>query len=90
MVDVGLKVTTFDPPQISALDPPGRAAVQLVGGVVTPSTLILDGAKLGGLHQSPLVRVGGQPVEITGSHGETPFTQLTVTLPASVDAGPGG
>jgi hypothetical protein len=87
VTSVGLEVTTFDPPQISALRPPGGPLSQLVGGVVTPNTLILDGAKLGGLHQSPLVRVGGQPVEITGSSA-APFTQLTVTLPASLDAGP--
>lgn len=87
VTSVGLEVTTFDPPQITALRPPGGALARLVGGVVTPNTLILDGPKFGGLRQTPLVRVGGQPVEVTGSPA-APFTQLTVTLPASLDAGP--
>lgn len=87
VTSVGLEVTTLDPPLITALRPPGGALARLVGGVVTPNTLILDGARLGGLRQIPLVRVGGQPVEIIGSPAE-PFTQLTVTLPAGLDAGP--
>lgn len=85
--ETNLTIFTLDPPRVDALSPASGALARLVGGAVTANTLTMTGSSLGRPDTQPIVRIGGNVVELA-SPAIAPFTSLTVTLPADLDAGP--
>ncbi len=85
--ETNLTVFTLDPPRLTGLNPASGALARVAAGVVTANTLTITGSGLGRLDVQPIVRIGGNVVDLA-SPAAAPFTSLTVTLPTSLDAGP--
>lgn len=82
-----VRLTQFGRPQLTSLTPTAVALARLVSGTVTASQLTVSGAGLGALGPDPVVLVGGRPAMLQAPI-TAPFTSLSVTLPADLDAGP--
>jgi Pvc16 N-terminal domain len=80
-------VVTLAQPQLGSLSPPAGALTRLVAGAVTGNQLTITGSGLGVAGDAPTVRVGGRPAPLIAP-AAPPFTELTVTLPDDLDAGP--
>lgn len=80
-------VVTLGQPQLGSLSPPAGPLARLAAGAVTANRLTITGSGLGMAGDAPTVRVGGRPVPLVAP-AAPPFTELTVTLPDDLDAGP--
>jgi hypothetical protein len=80
-------VITLDAPRLTALTPTIGALVHIVGGTVTPNSLLISGFGFSFPGQPANVQVGGQPVVIDSVPAPTDQA-LTVALPTDLDAGP--
>ncbi|HEX3151326.1 MAG TPA: DUF4255 domain-containing protein [Gemmataceae bacterium] len=80
-------VITFDPPRLNLLTPPSGALARIVNDKLVANELQISGFGLKYREQLPIVRVGGNLVEIKKTPAPT-AEALTVTLPAELDAGP--
>jgi len=87
VLSTGLQVITLDPPRPSTLIPEGGPIATAAGGALAPLSLRIDGFGMAFPGQTPVVRVGGQPVTIAIVPPPT-GESLTVTMPASPTAGP--
>ncbi len=87
VMSTDVNVITLDAPRLSALTPPLGPLAQLSGGNVVANTLVITGFGFSFPGQTPVVTVGGQVVTIAAAPPPTDQS-VTVTLPASLDAGP--
>lgn len=87
VLSTGVDVITFDPPRLSELTPTSGALARLPGATLIANQLRIDGFGLSFPGQTPIVRIGGQQVEIDQVSPPTDRS-LLVNLPANVDGGP--
>jgi Pvc16 N-terminal domain len=87
VLTTGVDVITFDPPRLSELTPGTGALARIPGATLTANQLRIDGFGLSFPGQTPIVKVGGQQVQLIPLSPPTDET-LMVTLPTDVDGGP--
>jgi len=87
VLTTGVEVITLDPPRLTELSPTSGALARLPGATLLANPLRIDGFGLSFPGQTPMVRIGGQQVEIIPVSPPTDQT-LLVNLPADVDGGP--
>src|SRR5215216_494589 len=85
VLTTGVDVITLDPPSLSELTPAAGALARLPGATLVANELRIDGFGFTFPGQTPIVRVGGQQVQIVPPSTDQ---SLVVTLPLNVDAGP--
>src|SRR5262245_11039204 len=87
VLSTGVNVITLDAPRLTTLTPAVVALAHVDGGNLVSNELAMAGFGFSFPGQSPIVRVGGQPVTIRTTPAPTD-TALTVILPTDLDAGP--
>ncbi|MGE5287162.1 MAG: DUF4255 domain-containing protein [Micromonosporaceae bacterium] len=74
-------------PQLTTLAPAAGALAQLVSGTITAGQVAISGSGLGAPGLDPVVLIGGRPATLLAP-AAAPFTSVSATLPAELDAGP--
>jgi hypothetical protein len=88
VTSIGLTVFPISPPLLTSLAPSVGALVHVdAGGTLHANSLLIQGSGFAMLGQSQAVTVGGQPAPVLTTPPPSP-TNLTVSLPTSLDAGP--
>src|SRR5262249_23039169 len=87
VLSTGVEVITFDPPRLTELTPAIGALARIPGATLIANQLRIDGFGLSFPGQTPIVRVGGQQVQLVPLSPPTDES-LMVTLPTDVDGGP--
>ncbi len=88
VLSADLNVIAWDAPRLNTLTPPSGALAHISsGGVLTPNALAINGAGFLLPGQTPVVQVGGQNAAVNSIPAPT-ATDLTITLPVDLDAGP--
>lgn len=85
VLTTGVDVITLDPPSLTELVPDSGALARLSGATVVANELRINGFGFTFPGQTPIVRVGGQLVEIVPPSTDQ---SLLVNLPLNVDGGP--
>ena len=87
MLSTGVEVITMDPPRLTQLTPSIGALARIPGATLIANPLRIDGFGLSFPGQTPIVKVGGQQVQLIPLSPPTDES-LVVTLPTDVDGGP--
>ncbi len=90
VLTAGVSVVTLDAPRLVGLSPVSGALAKIVAGSVVANTVQVQGFGLSFPGQSPIVRVGGQPVPIVGPIPPpgSGLQSMSISLPTDLPAGP--
>lgn len=88
VLSTGLNIVSWDAPRLDAVVPSSGALAHVNGGgLLTANVIAINGAGFLLRDRTPVVQVGGQNAVVNSAPVPT-ATDLTITLPVDLDAGP--